>query len=194
MTPRVRVLDRTLTLLLGLGLVVLALFAFDWRFGVVGRYQDSLPTGPASDVVASGWWPWVFALATVLLGLLALAWLLAHLRRPGPSSQRLDSSDETGRLEVDLRSVAAAAAERFATMAPVTGARGTTEARGRRTLLVLHASVDPAADATTLTEATEASAREVAAAFPDDDVRLRVVLDAPRRKRLGRGTDRVRVR
>lgn len=42
---------------------------------------------------------------------------------------------------------------------------------------------------------TEERHREVAAAFPEDDVRLRILLDEPRKRRLpaGGGKDRVRV-
>lgn len=194
MTPRLRLLDRTVCLVLGLALVALALVAFDWHYGVVGTYDDALGTTAAVDVVESSWWPWAFAAAALVLALLALAWLLAHLRRPGPGSERLDASDPTGRLEVDLRSAASAVADRFAELAPVAHARGTTEQRGRHVLLVVHGHVDPAADADTLAEATATCTREVAAAFPDDDVRFRVVLESPRRRRLGGGDDRVRVR
>ncbi|MDT9593500.1 hypothetical protein RDV89_10515 [Nocardioides zeae] len=194
MTPRVRVVDRLLTALLGAALVALALLVLDWRFGVVGSYADSLTTSSADSVLGTTWWPWALAAGTVVLGLLGLVWLLAHLRRPGPSDQRLDASDPTGRLTADLGSVASATASRFATLAPVTGARGTTERRGRHSVLVVHGHVDPAAAPSTLVEAAETCAAEVAGAFPDDDVRLRVLLDAPRRRRLGRRTDRVRVR
>lgn len=195
MTPRMRVLDRVATLVVGLALVALALAAFDWRFGVVGSYQDTLPTGPVADVLASGWWSWVFAVVGVVLALVGLAWLLAHLRRPGPSTERLDASDETGRLEVDLRSVASAVADRFSELAPVTGASGTTEKRGRHTLVVVSAHVDPTSDAELIRSAAATCTREVADAFPDDDVRLRILVDEPRKRRLpaGGGKDRVRV-
>lgn len=195
MTPRMRVIDRLATLVVGLGLVALALAAFDWRFGVVGRYQDTLPTGPAADVLASGWWPWAFAAAGIVLALVGLVWLLAHLRRPGPGEERLDASDETGRLEVDLRSVASAVAGRFAELAPVTGSSGTTEKRGRHTLVLVRAHVDPTSDAELIRSAAATCTREVAAAFPEDDVRLRILLDEPRKRRLpaGGGKDRVRV-
>jgi hypothetical protein len=194
MTSRLRLLDRTVCLVLGLALVALALLAFDWRYGVVGSYADTLSTSAAVDVVESSWWPWAFAAGALVLALLALAWLLAHLRRPGPGSERLDASDPTGRLEVDLRSAAAAVADRFAELAPVAHVRGTTEQRGRHVLLVVHGHVDPAADADALAHATATCTREVAAAFPDDDVLFRVVLESPRRRRLGGGDDRVRVR
>lgn len=185
--------DRLATLVVGLVLVVLGLGAIDWQTGQVLSYRDALDTGPASTVVESAWWPWAFAGAGLLLAVVGLWWLLAHLRREGPGVLRLRSSDETGRTEADLRSVAAAAADRLATLAPVTGAKGTTKVYRSHTVVELRAHVDEAADPATLTEAVATCTADVSAAFSEDDVTCRVLLEAPRRSRTGR-TQRVRVR
>ena len=193
MTRRLLAVDRVVSALVGLGLLLLGLYLLDWRFGVVGSYADEVRTDVPADVAASAWWPWVFAVAGVLLGLLGLYWLLAHLRRPGPANRRLSGSDGTGRLEADLRSVADALATRLESTAPVSGARGTTRSVGARTLLEIRASVERSADARELVAATEALEAEVAAAFPTDQVTCRVVIDAPRRRRLARNPSGVRV-
>lgn len=194
MTRKLLGLDRVIVLVVGLVLVVLGLLAVDWQYQLVlTSYADSVQTGPAEDVVTTAWWPWVLATAGVLLGLLGLWWLLAHLRREASSTTRLAASDETGRLQVDVRSVATAAAAHLGTIAPVVDPRGTVRSYGATTVVELRGHVDPAADVQALTDAVATTAGHVAAAFPDDRVECRVVLDAPQRRRRGR-TTRVRVR
>lgn len=193
MTRRLLGTDRVVSGVVGLALLALGLYLLDWRFGVVGSYAEEVRTDAAGSVADSGWWPWAFAAAGVLLGLLGLYWLLAHLRRPGPGTLRLSGSGAHGRLEADLRSVADTLAGRLESTAPVTGARGTTRSVGSHTLLQVRAQVEPTADARELVAATEALEAEVARAFPQDQVTCRVVLDAPRRRRLARTSNRVRV-
>lgn len=188
MTRGLLCIDRLVTLLVGLGLVVLGLVVIDWHYGEVLTYGDALDTTPVADLMDTTWWSWVFGAAGLVLGLLGLLWLLAHLRRHGPSTLRLRSSGPSGRVETDLRSVATASAERLGTLAPVTGVRGTTRVYGSHTVVELRGHVDTAADAASLTEAAEACAADIAVAFPDDEVTCRVVLDAPQRSRTGRRT------
>lgn len=193
MTNRLLRLDRGASFVLGLLLVAGGLLAADWqhRFLLDG-YADPVDVAPVSDVVDTGWFPWVAAVVGVVLGLLGLMWLLAHLRHSGPSTLRLSASDETGRLEADLRSVASALADRLGTLAPLAGVSGTTRTHRGRTVVELRGQVDAGADPQAITEAVEQCTSELAQAFPSDDVTCRVVLDAPRRTRVRR-TDRVRV-
>lgn len=194
MTRTLLRLDRLVVLLVGLALVALGLLAVDWQYRfVLDSYDDSVRTGAAQEVLATAWWPWVLALAGVLLGLVGLWWLMAHLRREASSTVRLAASDETGRIQVDVRSAASAAAAHLGTIAPVVDPHGTVRSYGATTLVELRGHVDPAADVDALTEATATCSRHVAEAFPDDRVECRVVLDAPKRARPGR-TTRVRVR
>lgn len=193
MTRSLLALDRVLVLVVGLALLAGGLLALDWRYQVVfSSYADTLSTSRTEDVMTSAWWPWAFAAGALVFGLLALWWLLAHLRRQGPTTVRTSQSNETGRIEVDVRSLASAAAARLGDTAPVVNPKGTTKVHGSTTLLEIRGQVDPAADATALTEAVDACAREVAAAMPDERVECRVILDAPQRTRRRRA-DRVRV-
>lgn len=193
MSRRVRVLDRTTVLLAGAGLVALGVVGLDWRYAWFLDRPDRVDSAATADVVTTSWWPWAAAGAGVVLGLLGLWWLLAHLRRPGPGSRRLAGSDATGLLEADLRSVASACADRFATQAPVVGVRGRTRTLGSRTVVLLTGQVDAYADPAAVTDAVAQCTADLAAAFPGEDLTCRVVLDAPRRSRAGR-TARVRVR
>lgn len=193
MNRRLRVLDRVVVLVVGLALLALGLLGLDWRYGWVLDLPTALDADPTVDVVTTGWWPWAAAAGGVVLGLLGLRWLVAHLRRPGPASRRLAETDPTGLLEADLRSVAAACAERFATLAPVDGMRGSTARVGARTVVVLTGHIDPYADPTGVAEAAATCAADLDAAFPGEGLTCRVVLDAPRRPRTGRRA-RARVR
>lgn len=194
MTRKLLGFDRFIVLVVGVGLVLLGLLAVDWKnHYVLNSYSDTLRTSATGDVLTSSWWPWVFAIAGVILGVLALWWLLAHLRREGPSRLRTNVSDETGRVEVDIRSVATAAAAYLATVAPVVNPRGTTRTYGGTTLVLLRGRVDPAADVESLTQAATTCTNHITAAFPNDKVECRVVLDSPQRKNPGR-SNRVRVR
>ncbi len=193
MTGRLLRIDRIATFVVGAALLTLGLLVVDWKFREVFTYHDVLGTGDAETILATAWWPWAFAAVGLVLGLLGLAWLLAHLRRAGPSTIRLRGGDHTGLLEADLRSVATATAHRLGTLAPVTAIRGTTRVYRSRVVIELRGHIDPAADAATVIDAAATCAAEVAAAFPNDEVTCRVVLNGPRGG--GRGSaDRARVR
>lgn len=196
MTRTLTVLDRAAGIVLAVVLIATGLLALDWHFALVLDLPDTLRTGAVDDAVTSAWWPWVFAGVAVVLGLVGLRWLVAHLGRPGESRTRLATSNETGRLTVDLGSLASVAAERLEQTGTVTDVRGRTRTVRGRTLVELRGHVGTYADVDDLIEATGACVREVSEAFdaaqPSTPVTCRVLLSAPRSKRAGRA-DRVRV-
>lgn len=194
MTPRLIRTDRALTLLVGVLLVALGLLIVDWHYRwVLGTYPNELSTGPAQEVVTAAWFPWALAAAGIVLGFLGLVWLLAHLRRRGPSTLRLQASDETGRVQADLRSIADAAADRLQSMAALTGVTGTVATIRSRPVILLRGRIDPVASAETITDAAEICARDVAAAFPGQAITCRILVDSPRRGK-GRQQSQMRVR
>ncbi|MFI5627719.1 hypothetical protein ACIA03_29950 [Nocardioides sp. NPDC051685] len=194
MTPRVIRFDRLMILLVAVLVIALGLLIVDWQYRWVLRtYPAELSTGPAREIVTSDWFPWAFAAAGVLLGLIGLAWLLAHLGRRGPSTLRLDASDQTGRVQADLRSIADAAATRLENLAPLTGVTGTVLTIRSRPVILLRGHIDPAAAVAPVADAAETCSRDVAAAFPDDSITCRVLIDPPRRGK-GRQQSHMRVR
>lgn len=194
MTPRVIRFDRVMTLLVAVLVTALGLLIVDWQYRWVLRtYPDDLSTGPAREIVTSDWFPWAFAAAGVLLGLIGLAWLISHLGRRGPSTLRLDASDQSGRVQADLRSIADAAATRLENLAPLTGVTGTVLTIRSRPVILLRGHIDPAAAVAPVADAAEICSRDVAAAFPDDSITCRVLIDPPRRGR-GRQQSHMRVR
>ncbi|MFE6650004.1 hypothetical protein ACFVJS_25830 [Nocardioides sp. NPDC057772] len=194
MTPRVIRFDRVMTLLVAVLVVALGLLIVDWHYRWVLRtYPAELSTGPANEVVTTDWFPWVFAAAGIVLGLIGLVWLLSHLGRRGPSTLRLDASDQTGRVQADLRSIADAAATRLESLAPLTGVTGTVVTIRSRPVILLRGRIDPAAAVAPVADAAEICSRDVAAAFPGDSITCRVLVDPPRRGR-GRSQSHMRVR
>lgn len=194
MTPRMIRFDRAATLLVAILLVALGLLFVDWHYRwVLDSYPGELSTGPARETVTASWFPWVLAVAGIVMGLLGLVWLLAHLRRRGPSMLRLRASDETGRVQADLRSIADAAADRLQNMAALTGVTGTVATIRSRPVILLRGRVDPVASVASLTEAAEICAQEVAAAFPGQSISCRILVDSPRRGK-GRQQSEMRVR
>jgi hypothetical protein len=191
-TRRLVGFDRLGTLVVGAALFALGLLVLDWRYRLVFTYRDALDTAAADRVLNEPWWPWAFAAGGLALGVLGLVWLMAHLRR-GPSVLRLRTSDDTGLIETDLRSVAAAAAERLGSLAPVGGVRGTTSVDRSLVVIELRGSVDAVADATAVVDAVATCVTEVGSAFPHGEVICRVVLNGPVPGRGGRG-DRARIR
>lgn len=179
--------DRILGALVGLALVAGGLLLVDWWGGwVLTDLPQRLSTAAAIEATEQDWWPWAVGAVGLLLGLLGLWWLLAHLRRDVVGESRLGASGPTGRVRVDLDSVADATAGRFAEIAPVPSAQGSTTTQGGHQLLVVSARVESGADVDTLVSAAQQISDEVETAFPDDPVTCRVLIDEPRGQRRSR--------
>ncbi|GAA4117051.1 hypothetical protein GCM10022215_17280 [Nocardioides fonticola] len=191
--------DRAAVLVAGLLLLALGLLGLDWRADTVLDLRPTLSTAAGQDAVATAWFPWVGAAVGLVLIVLGLLWLLAHVRRPGTGAIRLAASDHTGRLEVDARSLARAAAADLAARTPLEDVRGSVATHRGTTVVELRGRLahDAGAAAATATDdlaaAAATAAAQLAAALPDEAVACRVVLDPPRRTKEPR-RDRVRVR
>lgn len=187
MTPRVIRFDRGLTLLAGVLLVALGLLIVDWHYQwVLQGYPGEVSADPAAEIVGTSWFPWAFAAVGILLGLLGLMWLVAHLGRRGPSTLRLQASDQTGRVQADLRSIANAAAGRLEGMAALTGVSGTVVTIRSRPVILLRGRIDPVASVASITDAAATCTQDLASAFPDHAVTCRILVDPPRRGSAGR--------
>lgn len=197
MTRRLAAIDRVVTALVGIALVVGAAALLNWRFDWIGSWPGTLDTGRADDVVTSTWWPWAFAAGGIVVGLVGLAWLLSHAPRRGERAVRLSgASDRTGAIRIDLDSVAQAVAADFEARTSITRVKGSARRHGDTHVIELRGQVDPH-HVTGVGSEVEAAARRcaqnVSDAFPDGSTVCRVLLGHDRR-RTGRsraGTPRV---
>lgn len=188
-TRRTRGADRTASVVVGAGLLALGAAAWDWRLGLTGLVPDTaLDASSLESVTGSAWWPWAFAGAGILLGVLGIVWLLAHVPRLTSSTSRLSTSAATGRLEVDHGSLGSTLADRWSSLAPVTGARARTMPEASD-VIVLTGHVEVEADPADLVAGTAQVEREVAGAFPEGEVRVRFLLEGTvRQPRTRRST------
>lgn len=179
--------DRVLTLLAGLVVVAAGAAAAAWGGGWIEEVWSSAPRTvqlkTVTDTVGQSWWPWAAGAAGVVLALLALWWLLAHVRRDTVDELTLRGSGPEGRLVLDPSGPAATAAEVLSGTAGVRSASSRVR-RERGTLVVaLTATVEPTADLAAVVAASDAVTGELRQVLGREDARARVRLDVARRAR-----------
>lgn len=187
MKRSVLALDRVLLLLLGLVLLVAGAAAAAWGLGrlddVWAGAPDELSTGPVTDALGAPWWGWAALGGGVLLGLLALWWVLAHRPHHAVGPLRLPGSDRSGQLTLDGSAAAGAAADALARTPGVRSARGRTITDRGELVADLHLVVEPDADLRPVAAATDAATADLAAVLGRSDVRSRVTMTVARTAR-----------
>lgn len=179
--------DRFATIVVAVLAIVLGLVLIDWRYHLVLHgYPHAVSLGSLPSWAGSGWWPWVFALVTVVLGLLGLWWLLAHARRDTATSVKMPQSSQHGTITLDTASLADAVARSLEAAGPFASVKGTATALNRATTIVLTAQLDEYADGPSVTGAIQGLREQLAAAFPDQGVTARVLLTQARSSRSAR--------
>nr|WP_276612054.1 DUF6286 domain-containing protein [Kineococcus vitellinus] len=144
--------DRLLALVLGLLLAVGGLAAMAWWTGDLARVLpgagtgSALGTGAVAELPGYSWYPWAAAGAALVLGLLALWWLLAHVPRRGAGQLLLPGSGPRGGLRVEADGPARAAADVLAATPGVRSASGRVVTDRGRLVAELAATVEPSAD------------------------------------------------
>ncbi|SDD47837.1 hypothetical protein [Glycomyces harbinensis] len=177
---RTLAIDRVGAALLGLVLLAAGAAVVDWRFDLVGAW-DRLDTGLIRETVEADWFAWAAGGAAVVLAVVALWWLFARVPRPVESGVRLGFSG-ADRVDVDVRSIAPRLRESLEQSAPVDHVTSSRSRTGTGQLVLLRANVDPRADGESLRRAADDVAASVEAAFPDREVTVRILIDAPRRR------------
>lgn len=180
-------LNRVLTLLAGVVLLLLGLAAAAWGAGwlvqVWTTAPETLQLQTATDTFEMAWWPWAAGIAGAVFVLLGLWWLLAHLPRRGVGMLSLPGSAREGRLLVDPAGAASTAAD---VLGDTPGVRSSSSRvlRDRGQLVVeLKAVVEPTADLTSVVAATDAVSADLQQVLGRDDARARVRLAVARRAR-----------
>lgn len=187
--------DRLLGVLTALVLLAAGAALLEWHYRWVFSWPDRIGTTRIRNVVSSGWWPWVFALVGVLLGLWVLLALVRRVPRPHRSQSRPVAASDRGAVGVSTGSLARVAGERFEQLAPVHGVSAGYRRFGRTPTVALSAHLNEGAGAEEVVSAVERLDQEIASAVGDEGTRTRVLLSPPSplgRLRAG-GPDPVRV-
>lgn len=187
MTRKTLLLDRLMTLVLALALLVGAAAAFWWYSGR-STWTTKLDVTPVRDLSENAWWPWATAVVGVVLVLVGLRWIAAHLRRQGVGQLHLAGSGEAGRLDAVAGKVAGAAADAFSDTLGVRSARGTVVRDRGQLVARIHAVIEPESDLRLLAQSADRVSAQLAQALGRDDVRCSVQL---RVGRLARSLPRV---
>ncbi len=193
MTRRLVVIDRLVTLVVGLALVAGGLALLDWRFELVRSWPQEIELGRYSELSGQSWWWWSVGGAGVVLGLLAVLWLLAHVPRPHRAPVRTENRTELGSVKIDVESLARTAGRRFQSLAPVIEASGASRRLRRQDVVELKARIDLRSDGPLILEAARQTRDDVEATLPGRQVACRVLLSGPRRVRRPRSGGPARV-
>ncbi|MBW8172462.1 alkaline shock response membrane anchor protein AmaP [Ornithinimicrobium sp. Arc0846-15] len=170
--------DRIVVLIIGLGLIVLGLFALDWRYQLVfDNYANDLNTAPVEEVTTQSWFPIVAAVVTVIWAILALIWVVSHIRAPRSKQYRLESSDPTGQLKIDLRSIASLVATDFDEAAPVANVRGAAIAGEKGSFVRLNADLESGASGEAVQSAFSEISHRVDRSMGKESIPVQVLID-----------------
>lgn len=157
-------IDRFAAIVLGLVLLAVGGGAAAWQLGVIPDAPDELDLGPVLDLTDQGWWQWALAGAGLVLGLLALRWIAAHLRRPSVPVLSLPGSSMKGRLRADPSALATVAATDLAERGPISSAKGHATRDQKVDTIELDATIEPTTALQHVEQAVESTAHSLSVA------------------------------
>lgn len=169
-------IDRLATLVVAVVLAVVGLLALDWRYDGLLDLPASTSTGAAADLTGATWWPWAVGAVGVLLVLLGLRWLWSHVRSSTVSQLNLPGTGEQGRLRVNAKAAASAAAATLSNSPWVRSARGRVTRDQGQLVVALHADVAPEADLQDVAALCDSTAADLARVLRRPDLHCRVRL------------------
>ncbi len=190
MTRLSRGVDRTVTIAVGLLLVIIGVVAILWRLDAVVDLSRTTDTGAVQNVIQHGWWPWVSGAAGVLMIIAGLRWLAAHLPSARVTELNLPGTGEAGRLRFNASSAAAAAARQFAELPSVRSAQGKVRRDRGQLVVCIDATIDPATDLHQVAEDADRVVADLADVMGRADLygRVRLKVSTAHRSRLARVT------
>jgi len=176
--------DRLAALVAGLVLLALGVAMVLWWGGWLTRLwpqaPEQLTLQTATDALGASWWPAASLAAGLVLGLLALWWLLAHRPHRSTGPVRLQGSDGSGGLLLDGSAAVSTAAEVLQDTPGVRSARGRL-VRDRGDLVAeVSAVLEPTADLERVTSGAEDALTDLATVLGRPDIRGRVRLAVAR--------------
>ncbi|WP_432522634.1 hypothetical protein [Kineococcus sp. SYSU DK006] len=192
MSRAVLAVDRLVAVVLGLLLAAGGLAAMAWWSGDLARVLPSagegsrLVTGGAGELPEQSWYPAAAAGAALVLGVLALWWLLAHLPRRGAGQLLLPGSGPTGSLRAEADAPARAAADVLAAVPGVRSASGRVVTDRGHLVAELTATVEPGADLAEAAAQAQAVQEQLLGVLGRPDVSGRTRLTVARADRADR--------
>ncbi|MBB2988382.1 hypothetical protein [Terracoccus luteus] len=189
-TPRgVVAVDRVVTLLAGLVLIVGGAAAFAWHQGYLASGIGSLRTDVnrisfpwMTDATSASWWPWAAGAIGLVLAVLALVWLGRHVTGSRVSTLRLPGSGGEGSLRVDVGAAAKAAADELVRHDDIRSCRSSVSVERGQIVALLEPTLEPSADLAEVTAAAEAAGGKLVGFVGRDDLTYRVQLKVARRE------------
>jgi hypothetical protein len=142
-------LNRVVLALLGLVALAAGVFAVLRGTGVLATVLPVPADEPvlAAELTPPAWVPWVAAAVAIVVGLLALRWLIAQaIRSPGSSDWQLARDPHAGRTYIDSDVAAAPVAEEITEYPGVESATARLTGPRQRPRLYLRVSTDHRAD------------------------------------------------
>ncbi|MFD7155004.1 hypothetical protein ACFV9C_10410 [Kribbella sp. NPDC059898] len=176
-------LDRTVGVLVALGLIAAGTLALLWWHAGT-THQLTLP-----NRTAAGWWPWATGVAGVVAAGVGLWWLTAHLPRRVngrfhlTAERRADGEaggTRTGRLSADAHAAVAAAAVDLCSLPEIRDASGRVVADRGELVAELQCTIEPSADLEKVQAAVTNAAAELDAVLGLPRLRHRVRLRVAR--------------
>jgi hypothetical protein len=185
---KVLLFDRLATILIALALIVVGVLGLWWWSGR-SPLPGMIDVAPTRELTESAWWPFIAAVAGLLLVALGLRWILAHLDRRKVSRLHLHGSGTGGRLDASGSKVAGAAADAFSDTLGVRSARGVVVRDRGQLVARLSAVVEPECDLRAVAERADTVSAQLAQVLEREDVACSVQLRvAPRGGRHPRVT------
>ncbi|GAA0582029.1 hypothetical protein [Kribbella sandramycini] len=173
-------LDRTVGIVVALGLIAAGAAVIAWRYGELPQAPERTTFGPWSDVTTAEWWPWATGAAGVTAILLGLWWLARHLPRRVDGRFALPGGDRTGKLTADASSAVDAAAQTLAHTPGVRDGSGQVVADRGQLVAELTCTIEPSADLEAIHAAALRTAGQLADVVDLPNLRTRVRLRVAR--------------
>lgn len=187
------VLNRILSLVLGLALLLGGGVLLDHRWDTIGNWPATADLSAVVRILNQPWTSWAAGAAAVVLVVLGLWLIAAQLRRSSIGRLRLSESNADGRLQVDARTLTSAISTALEDAEGIQSARVRLVAnRSTRGPMVLaRGTVDPRTDGPQVLASAHTFEQQVHQAL-GGTVHARLLLDEPRPLR-GRATASARV-
>ena len=174
------VLDRILTLAVGLLLVAIATATWLWRY-LPELTGSEIGVSAAQQPPTASWLPLTLGPVGLMLVLLGLRRLLAHLPIPPLKTLQLRRSNTLGPLAVMSRALTRAAADELADVNGVRSVRGQVVHERRQLVLSFVVIAEPAASLSHVSRACDQVAAVVARMAGHGELAFRVDLRVARR-------------